>query len=293
MKFPIVTRRQLQKVESRLSEATKRIEKLRQQNVDLKNQRDEARLAARAGFADIGSKSRHPRKLLATALEGEGIEIGALHFPLPVPDRVRVKYVDLATREENIQRHPNLDPEAIVETDYVCDGETLEIVPDESQDFVIANHMLEHCINPLRTLNNFLRVLKPGGLIFLALPDKRFTFDVERPITPFDHIEEDFRIDRTEEDLSVYEDWTTHVGKNSDPVRFHKEQKNIHFHVWTQSEILEMFIEARRRLEMPFEIEWAAKNGGEFIVLVRKYGQLEEAIEKEISEKSFNDLKRP
>lgn len=134
-------------------------------------------------------------------------------------------------------------------------------------------------------------MLKPGGLLYLALPDKRFSFDSDRPVTPFAHIEDDFRSDRKVEDLSVYEDWTTHVRKTADPVELHREQKNIHFHVWTQSEILEMFIEARRRLEMPLEIEWAAKNGGEFIVLVRKYDGAEE--EHEAAKKSKEGMRRP
>ena len=106
-------------------------------------------------------------------------------------------------------------------------------------------------------------------------------------------MEDDFKRNRTVEDLPVYEEWTRCVRKKDDPVELHRIQKNIHFHVWTQSEILEMFIEARRRLAMPFEIEWAAKNGREFIVLVRKYGEAEQAEEQESAKKSAEDLKRP
>lgn len=291
MKLPIVTRHQLEKAKAKLAEAKKKIASLKEQNAQLKSERNEARAVAKKSSVDIAVKSRNPREILATGLEGEGIEIGALHFPLPVPDRVTVRYVDMSTREENIKKYPHLNADDIVETHFVCNGETLEVIEDESQDFVIANHMLEHCINPIGTLRNFLRVLRPGGLLFLALPDKRFSFDRERPITPFSHIADDFRIDRKVEDLSVYEDWTTHVRKNGDPVQLHKEQKNIHFHVWTQAEILEMFVEARRTLELPLEIEWSAKNGGEFITLLRKYDGEDE--ERDAARESAAGMKRP
>lgn len=291
MKLPIVTRHQLDKAKAKLAEAKKKIASLKEKNAQLKSERNEARSVAKKRAVDIAAKSRNPREILATALEGEGIEIGALHFPLPVPERVTVRYVDMSTREENIRKYPHLNADDIVETHFVCNGETLEVIEDESQDFVIANHMLEHCINPIGTLRNFLRVLRPGGLLFLALPDKRFSFDRERPITPFSHIADDFRIDRKVEDLSVYEDWTTHVRKNGDPVQLHKEQKNIHFHVWTQAEILEMFVEARRTLELPLEIEWSAKNGGEFITLLRKYDGEDE--ERDAARESAAGMRRP
>lgn len=292
MKLPFVTRRQLEKAKSKLSEAKKRIAVLKDERTSLRLERNEAREAFKKAPIDLGSNFRDIRALLATTLEGEGIEIGALHFPLPVPKRVTVRYVDMATREENIRKFPNLEADHIVHTDYVCNGETLDLIDDESQNFVIANHMLEHCINPLGSLRNFIRVLKPGGMLFLALPDKRFSFDRDRAVTPFAHIEEDFRLGRTEEDLSVYEDWTTHVRKGEDPVEFHRIQKNIHFHVWTQAEILEMFVEARRRLGMPLEIEWAVKNGTEFIVILRKYLLADEECEKEAARQAFENAKR-
>lgn len=209
------------------------------------------------------------RHLFANVLQGEGIEIGALHHPLPVPNGVRVRYVDYKTREQNILIHPELDAAKIVETDFVCDGEKLEIVGDESQDFVIANHMVEHCINPLGTIQQFLRVLRPGGLLFIALPDKRYTFDVLRPVTPFSNPAEDFRNNRRVEPLEMYHEFENAVNDRDGQETFDK-QANIHFHAWTQGEILELFIEARRTFNLPLEIELAGRNGIEFIVLLRK-----------------------
>ena len=37
-----------------------------------------------------------------------------------------------------------------------------------------------------------LRVLKSNGVLYLALPDKRFTFDQDRPVTPYEHLKRDY-----------------------------------------------------------------------------------------------------
>jgi ubiquinone/menaquinone biosynthesis C-methylase UbiE len=66
-------------------------------------------------------------------------------------------------------------------------------VGDDSQDFVIANHVLEHVEDPLRALKSVSRVLHARGVAYLALPDKRFTFDKDRQITSLDHVIKDHR----------------------------------------------------------------------------------------------------
>ena len=71
-------------------------------------------------------------------------------------------------------------------------GEKLDGLPDESCDFVIANHMLEHTRNPIGDNNRKdVRVLRPNGILYLALPDKRFTFDAGRAVTSYEHLKRD------------------------------------------------------------------------------------------------------
>lgn len=210
------------------------------------------------------------RSLFACKLSGEGIEIGALHFPLRVPPGVKVRYVDKRTKKENEDAFPELAGKAIVETDWIGDGQWLEGMADESQDFVIANHMLEHCVNPLKTLEHFLRVLKPGGRLFIALPDKRFTFDLHRPVTPFDHVLHDYHIHREVEDREVYEEYRDLVDPSLDVEKALRTNADIHHHVWTQAEILEFFIEAKRKLGWPLEIELFGKQGIEVVLVMQK-----------------------
>ncbi|MBV9252050.1 MAG: methyltransferase domain-containing protein [Acetobacteraceae bacterium] len=64
-------------------------------------------------------------------------------------------------------------------------------VEPESQDFIIANHVLEHVEDPLKALRSVSRVLRGNGIAYLALPDKRYTFDKERETTTLQHLQRD------------------------------------------------------------------------------------------------------
>lgn len=85
---------------------------------------------------------------------------------------------------------------------YVCEASDLKEVPSEKYDFLISSHCLEHCANALKTVTEWLRVVKKGGAILLVLPDKNFTFDHNRYITTFGHLLEDFNNTIDETDLT-------------------------------------------------------------------------------------------
>jgi ubiquinone/menaquinone biosynthesis C-methylase UbiE len=92
----------------------------------------------------------------------------------------------------------------VQQPEIISDMESLLGFGDASLDFLIANHVLEHVENPLRALNAVSRVLRRGGVAFITLPDKRFTFDKRRTITPLGHIVKDFN-DRPARDVSTIE----------------------------------------------------------------------------------------
>src|SRR5262245_32343269 len=200
----------------------------------------------------LGAPSR-PEDLLrrktiaASYLRGEGLEIGALHNPLKVPPAARVRYVDRLRVEDLRREYPELEGKNLVPVDVLDDGETLANVPDATQDFVIANHFIEHCENPIGAVRNMLRVLKEGGILYLAVPDKRSTFDVDRPVTTIDHLMRDFQEGPGWSRRPHYEEWTRLVRKVPDGDRAERDvedlmskRASIHFHVWTQTEILEL-----------------------------------------------------
>jgi predicted SAM-dependent methyltransferase len=210
-------------------------------------------------------------------IAGSGIEIGGLNAPLRVPGAARVRYVDRARVAELRKQYPELNGQPLVETDIVDDGERLVTIPDASEDFVIANHFLEHCQDPIGALRSMFRVLAPEGILYLAVPDKRFTFDHERPVTTAEHLlehaEKGPEIHRREH----YEEWVRLVDGVSDQREIARRVEelmdrnySIHYHVWTQAEVFELLLLLRSQLDAGFDIEIAVRNGHENIFVLRK-----------------------
>jgi SAM-dependent methyltransferase len=223
-----------------------------------------------------GGNVHHARRVIAAAfLCGDGIEIGALHQPLIVPRAARVTYVDRMAVAELRNQYPELANEPLVETGIVDDGETLATIKDATQDFVIANHFIEHCENPLLMFQNLFRVLKPAGVVFMAVPDKRFTFDVDRPCTTLDHVLRDFSEGPEWSKRQHYEEWIRLVHKRTDAAQVDVDTEylinmkySIHFHVWSAPELLEL-LQALQRI-LPFELELFLRNGVESLIVLRK-----------------------
>ncbi len=209
-------------------------------------------------------------------LKGEGIEVGALHAPLQVPESVKVHYVDRMSVSDLRKQYPELGAVGLVEADIVDNGETLSSIADNSWDFVIANHMIEHCQNPIGALENFLRVVKPGGLVYMGVPDKRYTFDIDRPLTSLDHLIQDYKEGTEWSKLGHYEEYVRLVDKFPEEQVAGRMQHlldidySIHFHVWTADSFPELLAYCQENLSYRFEIEHLHENFGELIVILRK-----------------------
>ncbi|WP_250865919.1 methyltransferase domain-containing protein [Caballeronia sp. INSB1] len=50
-------------------------------------------------------------------------------------------------------------------------------------DYIVSSHNFEHLPNPIKFLQGCAKALKPGGIISMAIPDKRSCFDYFRPLT--------------------------------------------------------------------------------------------------------------
>jgi len=195
-------------------------------------------------------------------IKGTGIEIGALHLPLAIPIESTVRYVDRMSVEKLREQYPELSACALVNPDIICDGERLDKIGDSTQDFVIANHFLEHCQNPILAIINMLRVLKDNGILYLAIPDKRFTFDRDRFSTTFEHIAKDYYDGPEWSRRQHFEEWVVSVNKNNDSAKIREEIArllrigySIHYHVWTSIEMMELFVRLKKDFKLPFEIE--------------------------------------
>ncbi|MBD2124459.1 methyltransferase domain-containing protein [Trichocoleus sp. FACHB-262] len=218
------------------------------------------------------------RELIANNyLTGTGIEIGALNHPLYVPSNAQVKYVDRMSVPDLRTHYPELNAVNLVEVDIIDNGESLTTIAEASQDFVIANHFIEHCQNTIASLCSMLRVLKIGGVLYLAIPDKRYTFDCDRAVTPVEHILRDYEEGPEWSRRHHFEEWTRIVNKIQDDHEAEVQTSHlmaidysIHYHVWTQTEFLDLLLTMKKTLNLAFELELFCKNGDEMIVILRK-----------------------
>lgn len=228
----------------------------------------------------------------ASLLRGRGVEIGALHRPLKVPRGARVTYVDRLPLEQLKEHYPELPADELTPVDVLGSAEDLSAFADESLDFVIANHLIEHLEDPVKGLKEFHRVLKPHGLLFMCVPDCRVTFDRHRELTPTEHILGEHRGGPgaiAANRRAHYEDWVDNVENKDvegvarpgqpqgrdERVEFLMEMDySIHFHVWHAPSFIEFFREVCRAEGLRFEIlqwiETAPLGHDELILLAGK-----------------------
>jgi SAM-dependent methyltransferase len=216
------------------------------------------------------------RASFARTLHGEGLEIGALSDPLPLPHATRIVYSDWLPAAALERMYPGSKL-----PDIVSDSESFPTVPDESFDFIVANHVLEHVTDPIRALAEWWRILKPSGLLMLALPDKRFTFDAPRRRTTLEHLRADHASDEPAalRNRVHLEDWGEHVeGLRRGSLEYDRwidEQLAagyaVHNHVWIPRDIVALIAWVARTA--PLRIERVANTSpltNEFIFLLRR-----------------------
>jgi len=207
-------------------------------------------------------------------LHGDGIEIGALHGKLPVPIVAHDRYVDRFTVPALRAQYPELAELPLVEPDVIDDGEMLGSFDDGSLDFIAASHFIEHCQNPIGTIQQHLRKLRTGGILLLIVPDKRATFDSERALTTIEHLVRDDREGPAWSRSSHYREWVTESQRLTEGVdqtiaRLEAQNYSIHFHVWTPATFLELLRYCRRD-GMPFELQAFERSQEEFVIVLEK-----------------------
>ncbi len=205
------------------------------------------------------------------------MEIGALLNPMPLPKASEILFSDILTPEELERAYPgSLVP------DIISDSERFPTLADGQFDFVVANHVLEHLSDPIRALKEWHRILRDNGLLMMALPDKRFTFDHGRQRTSLAHLVSDHNSDRPAQQLNRCHllEWAEHVEHlvpgTSEFDRWVSAQLaqgySVHNHVWVAQDVFELLRWLNRHTRAAFALEkWCNSSPlrGEFILLLR------------------------
>ncbi len=124
----------------------------------------------------------------------KGIEIAPYHSPLAPKSAgyncLILDVFDTETLKARGADDPNIPPELLRNIEQVdIVGSATEIaslidVKDHSKfDYIISSHNFEHLANPIKFLQACEKLLKPGGIMKMAVPDCRACFDYYRPAT--------------------------------------------------------------------------------------------------------------
>lgn len=129
------------------------------------------KLAARRAF--IHAHVAHPKHVL---------EIGALNAPV-FGNSANVRYADRFSTEELAERYPHKSN--IRNVDYVLSRTRFSELIPERFECIIANHVIEHVPDLITWFDQIGVLVESEGWAFLAIPDKRYTFNIIRPLTTF------------------------------------------------------------------------------------------------------------
>jgi len=117
-----------------------------------------------------------------------GLEIGPLNNPTIRSSEGSIRYVDHLHTDKLREKYaddPNVDVREIVDVDYVWGEKTLREAIGEGVffDYVVASHVIEHIPDIIGWFREIAEILKPGGILSLVVPDKRYTFDCQRGVS--------------------------------------------------------------------------------------------------------------
>ena len=145
------------------------------------------------------SINRRDRILQFITKEHVGIEVGPWFAPIaPKKEGYKCWGLDLfdaETLRRKAETDPNIPKEGIPEIQEVDLIGSASAIADlvaakgalGTIDYIISSHNLEHLPDPIRFLQGCEKALKRGGILSMAIPDRRFCFDYFRPHTTLSH----------------------------------------------------------------------------------------------------------
>ena len=130
----------------------------------------------------------------------KGVEIGPFYSPIAPKsagwDIIIVDYIDADELRQIARTHTSeairncqhlIEDVDVVWRDQPLDIACLALNPG-GYDFLIASHVVENIPDLIGFLQKASRILKPAGIVSLALPDMRYCFDFFKTLTLTNHV---------------------------------------------------------------------------------------------------------
>ena len=144
-----------------------------------------------------------------------GIEIGGATYANFGLNTINIDYSD--DPESDTILYQIAEGVVPLKVDIVSPGDDLPF-KDNTFDFIFNSHAFEHFFDPIKALKEWMRVIRPGGFIFMIIPHKERIFDKDRERTPLQEL-----IDRHEGNI-----------KPPNPMTYG------HHSVWITEDVLEL-----------------------------------------------------
>ena len=142
--------------------------------------------------------------------KGKGIEIGSGGKPLP---RLNSLQVDLVDDYNGFKYH----------VDYLAAADDLSFAENGSFDYIIHSNMLEHLANPVKALIEWHRIIKPNGILYMIVPDKRLW------------------INDRQRNVSYPQEWKYAFQENRSNSPSFPNNPNTHFFAYTPQALVDCF----------------------------------------------------
>ncbi|MDR1704532.1 MAG: class I SAM-dependent methyltransferase [Clostridiales bacterium] len=136
--------------------------------------------------------SREHLRAFINETKGPILEIGPFTDPFLKKGVYDVSYADIRSKDEIYEHYlphklypPELLYQGIVPIDYVIKDTYKNAVEGKRFSLIFSSHVIEHVDDIIAHFKDLWDILEEGGYIALVVPDKRYTFDHFREVTPF------------------------------------------------------------------------------------------------------------
>ena len=148
----------------------------------------------------------------------KGLEIGAFDLPLVKAEEGYCEFADYRSTAElqdlarQMKGH-NPDNVAPIRYDLKQGYDSI----DKQFDWIVTSHVIEHIPDVIGWLKTLAAKLSDGGILFLVVPDKRFTFDCFRRETTTTDLVEAHRLKLTQPSFAQVFDHQFYATEAVDP----------------------------------------------------------------------------